>query len=364
MRRTTRTSFKATTLALLVAFTLVSCSTPAPTPTPKSDLDLEGLWLVTPGPGTSYGSGGTTTLRFGAGSGGAATFLSRLDASDVTVCNQHIYSVLPGDVVLLAGTYYTAEPTTNEVVLKNSIDTITLTRVTGTPPVAACGEAEAEALFATDAGVGSWSTLSAVGRVLYFNQLDGAIVGYDTASGALGAPRSYSWSGHNWAVAARSDDLFYGHCACGGSTSLEYFDLATDAGIVDIDYYGTIGEFGIRYGYFDGTNPVLGGSLWSGPSRSNALVTVDADTLVPIADRTILDGLSPAALTLHDGELLALLSDRIVVVGDDGRAERTYKVAGIGPRSMRGIASAGGTLYVLARDDSTGWAHIYEVELE
>lgn len=143
-----------------------------------------------------------------------------------------------------------------------------------------------------------------------------------------------------------------------------YFDLATDAGIVDIDYYGTIGEFGIRYGYFDGTNPVLGGSLWSGPSRSNALVTVDADTLVPIADRTILDGLSPAALTLHDGELLALLSDRIVVVGDDGRAERTYKVAGIGPRSMRGIASAGGTLYVLARDDSTGWAHIYEVELE
>lgn len=362
--RSSRRTFGFVAIVLIACTVLASCSTPT-SPTPKG-LSLEGLWRVTPGTGTAYGSGGTTTLEFGAGSGGMATFLSLKDSSGVTVCDQDVYSILPGNVVLLDGTYYSAVARTDQVVLKTATDTITLDRVTDGSPVTPCREAHATATFSSDAGLGGTSTLSGVGTVLYFNQGDEAIVGYDTATDILGAPRSYtdyvSGGYHFWVVAARSDDLFYGQCYCGGSNTLDYFDLSTDTSLAWTDFYPLHNSFGVRFGYFDGTNAVIGGREWVGDEQMPRLITVNAGTLAVVEDRQVLWGASVIAVTLHAGTVYALVDNSIVTIGDDGKAEQTYKLDGLGALMARGIASAGGKLYAVAGNESA--VTIYEVELD
>ncbi len=363
--RSNRRTFGFIAIALVACTALVSCSTP--TPPPPKGLSLEGLWRVTPGIGTVYGSGGTTTLEFGAGSGGMATFLSLKDSSGVTVCEQDVYSILPGNVVLLDGTYYSAEVRTNQVVLKTATDTITLDRLTSGPLVTPCLEAHATTFFTSDVGLGGASTLSGVGTVLYFNQGDEAIVGYDTLTDTLGAPRSYtgyvSGGYHRWVVAARSDDLFYGQCYCGGSNTLDYFDLSTDTSLAWTDFYPLHNGFGVRFGYFDGTNAVIGGREWVGDEPLTRLITANAGTLAVVEDREALWGAFVIAATLHGGTVYALLDNSsLVIVGDDGKAEQTYKLDGTGALSVRGIASAGGKLYAVAGSESA--VTIYEVELD
>src|SRR5690606_35084954 len=121
---------------------LAACSTPQPPSPPPDGLDLKGLWLVEPAAGTEYGAGGTTTLEFGAGDSGSATFLSQADANDITTCEQHVYAVLADDVVLLDEEYYTSEELDADTIeLTNDIYSLTLTRVSGSPPVDPCSEA-------------------------------------------------------------------------------------------------------------------------------------------------------------------------------------------------------------------------------
>src|SRR5690606_35394332 len=76
---------------LLVA--LSACSTPNPPPD-DDGLSLQGLWLVEPDPGTDYGSQATTTLEFGSAASGSATFLSQVDANDITICEKHVFAIL------------------------------------------------------------------------------------------------------------------------------------------------------------------------------------------------------------------------------------------------------------------------------
>src|SRR5690606_29621996 len=57
-------------VALLV---MIGCNSPTPPPTIDT-LNLQGLWQVTPAAGTAYGSGGSTTLEFGASKSGFAAF--------------------------------------------------------------------------------------------------------------------------------------------------------------------------------------------------------------------------------------------------------------------------------------------------
>ena len=201
---------------------LAACGAP-PTGPSATGLDLEGVWLVTPGPTTDYGSGGTTTLAFGGAASGSATYLSQAAANDVTTCQRHVYAVIQGNVVLLDGTYYVgAAVGADRIVLDNGTDALTLDRVTGAAPVAPCAEAVATEVDTFAFGTGSFTNLNAFQTRLYFNTDATAdpIVAFDTATATLGAARIYSQSvsggTHRWVIGARSDDLFYGHCGCGG----------------------------------------------------------------------------------------------------------------------------------------------------
>ena len=231
--------------------------------------ELGGLWLVTPAPGTEFGSGGTTTLEFGSASSGAATYLSQSTANGLTTCTEPVYSLVSTNVLLLDGKYYTyTADGADKLELKAGAEEITLERVTGAPPVAACYPATATLLTTLAEDVSYWSNLNAVGAVLYLN-LDTAgdpIVGFDSASDTIGTPRTYTFSLNGgvqrFVVAARSNDLFYGQCACGGSTTIDYFNLATNTSVTHKETGTDLGnQLNVRFGYADGADLVIGGPL-------------------------------------------------------------------------------------------------------
>lgn len=359
--------------ALLALMAGCQPTTPPPAPPPTS-LPLEGLWLVTPDVGTEYGSGGTTTLEFGASSGGSATFLSQSAANGILTCESHVYGTPDNNVLLLDGTFYTVTvASADRLVLESGSDRVTLNRVTGTPPVTPCGQAEAKLVKILATSVSFWSNLNSVGNVLYFNLDDsaGSLVGYDVLAGTLGTPRTYtvSVSGgtHRFPVAARTTDRFYGQCACGGSTSLDFFDLSTNTSVTHVDTRTDLmAELGIRYGYFDGTQLVIGGNDRPG-DHANRLLTLNPDTLALVTSRFILEGTDEEErrvedITLRGTDLLALVGNSIVVVGADGRATQTVKLTGLATSSPRGLTTVGSTLYVLD-ETADNKAALYEVTM-
>lgn len=355
-------------VALVLTTLLGACSSSPPTPPTTTGLDLEGLWRVTPGPATTYGSGGTTTVQFGPASSGSATYLSQSDANGITDCQQDIYAVIADDVVLLDGEYYVGTAVNaDRIVLDNGTDSLTLDRVVGAPPVAPCAEAVATPLATFTFGAGSFTGLDAFQTRLYMNT-DAAgdpIVAYETATGTLGAARIYSDSvsggTHRWVVGARSDDLFYGHCGCGGVTSVNAFNLATDTSIAVSEVPTDLGvNLSIRYGYFEGGSLAIGGH-----SRDdfgvNELLTLNPDTLALVSRRQILPEASIQDLTLRNGELLALVDGAIVVVGADGRASSTIEIDGA-VEFLRGLAHIGDAVFVLG-EDAVGDAVLFQVAL-
>src|SRR5690606_8120990 len=186
---------------------------------------------------------------------GFATFLSQSSSSDGTTCAQHVFALLSQNAVLLDEEYYIAdEVDADTVVLDNETDSLTLTRVTGAAPVEPCGEANVQLLDTYPEATTFFTSLSGFGDRLYFNIDDNSnsIVSYDVSAGTFGAARQYTQSvsggTHRMVVGARSDDLFYGHCACGGSTSVDHFNLATNTSIVDVDTEDLGQEIGIRHG--------------------------------------------------------------------------------------------------------------------
>lgn len=352
-------------LAAATLLVLSACSTPPPQP--PAGLDLEGLWLVTPAAGTEYGAGGTTTLEFGAAKSGFATFLSQADSNDVTTCEQHVFAVLSQNTVLLDEEYYVADAvSTNTVELDNGTDGLTLTRVTGAAPVAACGEAATALLGTYPENTTFFSSLSATGTRLYFNIDDNpeSIVSFDTATDSFGPARQYTQSvmggTHRMVVGARSDDLFYGHCACGGSTSVNHFNLGTDTSLVAMETADLGAEIGIRHGYFAGGTMTIGGRSRD-DFEVNRLLTLDPDTLALVSQRDILPAAGIDDTTVVNGQLIALVNDTLVVVGNDGRADSTLTLANING-FVNGVAAIGSTLYVVV-DHSDSEAGIYEVTL-
>ena len=359
-------------LIAFLAVLLASCATTPPPagggPDPDPPIDLQGLWSVTPAPGTAYGAGGTTTVEFGAQASGTATFLSQSDENGITTCERHVYASLTENVIMLDDVFYVADQVDDDqIVLNNDTDTITLNRLTGAPPVAPCPEATATEVQTFDFGTGSFTGLNAVGTRLYFNTNDAdSIIGFNTATNALGAPRTYTQSvsggTHRWVIGARSDDLFYGHCGCGGSTSVNYFNLSSNTSIANVDSVSDLGVgVGFRFGYFDGSNLHAGGR-----SRDdvgvNLLLTLNPDTLALVSQRQILRGAFIQDLTLHGTDLLALVGGSLVVVGTDGRASETIDLNGSATQFPRGVASIGDNVYVLDQT-ATGNAVLYEVTM-
>lgn len=343
---------------------LAACSTVTPTPTPSEVIELQGLWRVEPDPGTAYGAGGATTLRFGAEAAGTAEFLNRSDANGITTCDGHVYAALSENVVLLDGDHYLATAVgADRIDLEREGASLMLTRVTGAPPVEPCAAAQAVELARLDVGVGSWSTLDAFQSRLYFNVDDpgAALVSYDVTSGVLGPLRTYGGS-HDHVVAARSDDEFYGHCACGNVTTLQRFDIGTPTALATVTTTTDLGVFMyIRYGFFAGGSVVIGGSAFDEPGV-NHVFTLNADTLALQSQREVLPDAGFQDMTSVNGQLAVLVGNSIVLVRADGMAETTIALEGAVSSNPRGLTAIGSTLYVLDRA-ADGDALLYAVEL-
>jgi len=354
-----------TTLAL--ALVLTSCSSTGSSTT-SSSIDLQGLWRVTPSAGSGYGAGGTTTVEFGAKASGLATFLSQSSANGITSCEKQVYAALSSNVVLLDGTYYQATaPSTDQIVLDDGTATVTLDRVTGTPPVAPCAAGTATLVATLPHAVNYWSGLNAVGTKLYYNVDDSSdsIIAYDTSTDSLGSARTYTTSvsggTHRFVVASRTDSLFYGQCACGGSNTLDYFNLSTNSSVAHIDTNADLGvAISIRYGYYTGSSVVIGGHLWSDSSK-NQLLTLDQDTLALVSQRQVLPQATITDITPRGSDLLALVNDTVVVVGSSGNATATYTLAGAAP-DLIGIAAVGTTVYAIG-NTAAGDGVLYRLTL-
>ena len=366
-------SIRLSLFAGLLLATLVGCQAPTP-PSPPKALSVEGLWLVTPAPGTEFGSGGTTTLEFGSASSGAATYLSQSTANGLTTCTEPVYALVSTNVLVLDGKYYTyVADGADKLELKAGAEEITLERVTGAPPVAACDPASTTLLTTLDEEVSYWSNLNAVGTVLYLN-LDTAgdpIIGFDSASDTIGAPRTYTTSvsggAQRFVVAARSNDLFYGQRACGGSTTIDYFNLATNTSVTHKETGTDLGnQLSVRFGYAAGADLFIGGPDYSG-TNTNLLLKLNPDTLDLLSSRSFMSGLPDEGprvedVTARGGDLLALVGDSIVIVGPTGRAERTYKLHGIGSTAPTGLTTVGSNVYLLTLT-AEGKGIIYQVNL-
>ena len=348
--------------AVLLALMLAACTTPAP---PQAGtLDLEGLWLVTPALGTEYGSGGTTTLEFGSEPSGAAEFLSQSTTSGVTTCQLHVYAAVTNNVVLLDGVHYEASTTGQDRIdLVDEFNRLTLTRITGTPPVAPCLSAQAVLVGTLAAPVGSWSTLDSYQTRLYFNtgELDNPVVAFDTVTGLFGAGRLYTGN-HDHVVAARNDSEFYGQCACGNSTTLQRFDIDSDTALATITSTTDLGRFmTMEWGLFTGTSVMVSGRDFD-QQGVNRVFTLDPDTLALQSQREILSGAAIYDLAWDGSNLVALVSDSIVIVGDDGLAESTVSIEGDISEFPRGLTYAAGKFYVVdaANSDQTS---IYRIDM-
>lgn len=355
--------FRVAAMGLACLAALVACGSPgSPKPRPDGTFALEGLWTVTPGEGTDYGAGGTNTLEFGSEASGHASFISRSKANGIKSCEAQPYELLADGTLWLDGWAYEVHELGDLVLLANDTDTLVLRRVDGAPPVTPCLQAEAVPFASPAVPLGDFSVLNGVGANLYFNTgaAGNPIVALDVVSKALGTARTYTGTSHRWVVGARSSDLFYGHCACGGSTVIAHFDLAANTALADVDVreeYGT--NVTIRYGYWDGANFVAGGR---DDRDRNLLVTLDGNTLQRLSQREFLPGAGVSDVALVGSELLALVGRKVVVVGADGIAEETTDLGGLEAVTPVGIAAVGSDLFVLARD-AEGNAAFFQVDL-
>src|SRR5690606_21281568 len=142
----------------------------------------------------------------------------------------HVYAAVTSNVVLLDGVHYQATTTGQDRIdLVDEFDQLTLTRITGAPPVAPCLEAQAVLVGTLAVPVGGFSALDSHQTRLYFNtgEVGNPVVAFDTVTALFHPGRTYTGF-HDHVVAARNDSEFYGHCACGNVTTLERFDNASN----------------------------------------------------------------------------------------------------------------------------------------
>jgi hypothetical protein len=347
--------------------------------------DLEGLWFVTREAGSerAFGTSGAMSLAFDEGSAGAARFLGRR-ASGVTVCATYDFTRAGSTLTLRSD--YLASPTFEIDRLDDDTFTLTadelvltLTRIAGESPVQECGSVSTVPVGSISAPLGTWSRLSSAGSNLYVNLASAGdpVAGFDLQTAELGPPRTYSRgvSGgiDRWVVAARTDALFYGHCACGGSVRLGFFDLEADEPIAQVNGATAFDvPIRIRHGaYHDDTGTVtIGGDARDG-SGANRLVTLDGETLDVLGELTVLPRETIHDVTFVGDTLFALVGSRaiggpyLVPIGRDGNALATYPVppSAVGPQAV-GITTVGGTLYAATTDATTLTTHVVAITLE
>ena len=363
--------------ACMVVVGLAACGA-APDPP-----DLSGLWLITREAGSeqAFGTSGTMSFAFDEGSAGDARFLGRRE-SGMTVCATYGFTRVGSTLALESAslpspTFEVDRLDADTVILTADDLVLRLTRLEGWSPVPECATVSTAWVGSFAAPLGSWSRLNAVDATLYVNLASEGdpVAGFDLETGTLGPPRTYSQlvsrGVDRWVVAARSDALFYGHCACGGSVRLGYFDLAEDEAIAQVDGSAAFDvPITIRYGAFHDDAVTIGGTA-SEDRGVNRLVTLDGDTLEVRRERSVLPGETIRDVTFAGDTLVALVvspgigGPYLVPIGPDGLALATYQV----PRfttvaQLVGITTVDGTLHAASTDPATGTTAIVAFTLE
>lgn len=364
-------------VVVLGAWSLAGCGGPAPGP---STAGLEGTWLVTTTAGDLgfFGSEGPVTLAFDAPAVGTVALRALREASGAVACGSLVFAV-DGDRLLLSSPrLFDAEfdlvrVDDDTVDVENADVAATLTRVAGAGPVPACGAASLTEVATLPFRADGFGTLAASGGVLYLNVDDdpGTVVGYDVAAGTLGSGRVLTVANdggvHRWLVGARDAARFYGHCGCGGSTTVAAFDLDADAVSASTDTEtAALVPFSVRYGEFAGGALLVGGGTRDG-SNANRLATADPDTLAFGDERNVLDGVLLIDVAVLGGDLYGLVSlpagPALVAIGADGRATATFPLPELDPFQAIGTAAVGDALYVAAVDLDAGVTRLLAVEV-
>ena len=117
----------------------------------------------------------------------------------------------------------------------------------------------------------------------------------------------------------------------------------------------------MEWGLFTGTSVMVSGRDFD-QQGVNRVFTLDPDTLALQSQREILSGAAIYDLAWDGSNLVALVSDSIVIVGDDGLAESTVSIEGDISEFPRGLTYAAGKFYVVdaANSDQTA---IYRIDM-
>lgn len=337
---------------------------------------LAGVWSVTREATGTFGAPGPMTIEFPSEGSGIARFLGKDARNGVTQCGNYVFATV-GDIVILEsstftrGAFVVAQPDDDTITLTSDSEALTLSRVSGAPPVEECGAVETSTVEWDDTTTyGSLPTFSAFEDVLYLNTnaAGNPIVGYSLSAKTFGPPRTYTVVSNGGVdraiVAAESHDVFYGHCWCGGSNRLSRFNATTNERLSGVDTTALGHPIQIRYGVHHGGNLIIGGREDGGPAN-NRLLTLDPVTLALRSTRSILNGAHVEGIAYHEGKLHALVWRYIVEVGADGRATKTYPIPELlqADQGAHGLVSAGGKLYVIGRRYPAG-STLFEITLK
>jgi len=370
---------------LLVALALAGC---AGGPTV---VDLDGTWLVDVAPvgaAPSFSAGGTAVLVI---DGGAAT-LRELVGDGAKRCTELTLDRFE-DAVLFGlrgldlgegvGTWgFAIEAASGAtLVLSNASETVTLDRISGTPPVAACVAVPVLQIDLLPEQPES-STLEAVGTTLYYNTDSGnPIVGYSVTDRAVVSSTNLGTefaSDVPYLMALRPDGpttYAYTTCRCGRSERFAYANFTSHTVLQDgVETRGlTDGAHqSIQFGYYDAgaDRVVLGGRRIVDGSLGSAyqLLLLDPTTLALLERRPLLPGIANYSIvdaTSHGGRLLVLLGGgNIVELDATGAHVETYVLdAGIEGYAT-GLASVGSALAVLVQGQQDGIARVVLVDVD
>ena len=326
--------------------------------TPKPSI-LTGLWRVESNGSGAFSVHGEMSLEFPSEAAGKARFLGKQSGTGILTCGDYLFTVVDDRVVMLESAtlpraaFVIDRVDADTLALTSDFAKLTLTRVTGDPPVEECGGATVEILATLDDVVPvSWARLSAAGNTLYFNanKVGDPVVGFSLDTNMLTTERTYSRpSGDRIVVAAESDDIFYGHCACGGSNWLSRFNLNSNTELARVDTQ-TLGErISINYGSFTGTEVLVGGRNDDGV---HTLLRLEPTTLA-VNTKVTLPRIEVDDVAWMDGTLYALVSTgleawSLVSLSEEGAVTRTWALPELYGLWIRGIEAAGDALYILA----------------
>jgi hypothetical protein len=354
-------------------------------------VSLDGTWLVDVAPvggAPSFSAGGTAVLVI---DGGAATLRELVGGgakrcTDLTLeryGDAVVFDVRGLDLGEGEATWgFTLEGASADgIVLANASETVTLDRIAGLPPIAACVAAPVLQVDLLPAQPSS-STLDAVGTTVYYNTDSGnPIVGYSVSDRAVVSSTNLG-SGFDqdvpYLMALRPDGpttFAYTTCRCGRSERFAYSDFTNNNVLedsVDTRELADGAHQSIQFGFYDGEadRVVLGGRRILDGALGSAyqLLVLDPTTLTLLERRPLLPGIANYSIvdaTMHGGRPMVLIGGgNIVELDASGAPVETYVLDLDVEGYASGLASVGSALAVLVEGYQDGIARVLLADVD